>query len=880
MPTSQLFWNDEKKTFEVEITNRKGETKKIACDKAELSADLPKTLPEEPVEVEFERDLHGKPLKVRLVGKEWIATQKKPTQVDYSRKNLVTYSDKSKFTKGKDFKPNQPRGGEQTMNREFHNPYNFVPAPERNKNNQPITGELGDREPCGHDRYYSDKYSGKLHVKMRVETPLLLPDTARMIYDNVKEHKSYPVRVDADGKPFINPTAIKGMLRSTYEAITNSRMSVFTKHEDRLAFRPEAGKGASVVPVRIEEDKHGNKILVFYTGTNKTTDLKDNGSPKDDESLCAAWLPRYKKNENNEEIRYKSNSLPSHKDEVEVWIEKFKHYKWKWIDKHNGIGNLSNNYDFILWRVREVVKKGESLENSPNPTPNIDWEEAKKSYYESTGEIKNVSGFVFVSNYNMQSKHDEKIFFKNSKSPKPEVLTEKKWNGLKEEWRNLIENYQELHKDELDKPPANLKISEWSRHINTKADANLEVGTLCYAQVSKNNSGDFVVEKLFPVMISRQLFDRSPLELIQKDSQEKDLHLIPAKLITQLSPADRVFGWVRQGKLKDNELSTIEKTLPKEKKEIGAYRGQIRFGEVTTNRADAIEDFDDDWLPLNILGQPKPQQGRFYVAETQNGEAQPQNEKRNNEDAGYNAERGLRGRKVYPHHSSLPDNYWVVESDLKEAPNQPFSDEKLQGTNSKVFYREYIRPGGEKQRNNQNRSFQGWVKKGTEFSFDIHFTNLSDVELGALVWLLDLGVNHFHRFGGGKPFGFGSVNLSLKDCDIRKGEHWKEFYTSLEDKGSGKLTETEINKLANAFRTLAESKYPTAINSFLRACEGFKKENGNKTDLPVHYPRTGEQPNAEGKNYIWFVDNSSNSGFKLALPNLLEDEGLPRKPKN
>src|SRR5205823_1476007 len=126
------------------------------------------------------------------------------------------------------------------------------------------------------------------------------------------------------------------------------------------------------------------------------------------------------------------------------------------------------------------------------------------------------------SNHNMQSKHDEKIFFKNSKSPKPELLTGNKWESLKEEWRNLIENYQDLHKDELDEPPANLKISEWSRHIQTRTDANLEVETLCYAQVSKNNSGDFIVDRLFPVMISRQLFDHSPLELIQKDTQEKD----------------------------------------------------------------------------------------------------------------------------------------------------------------------------------------------------------------------------------------------------------------------------------------------------------------------------------------------------------------------
>lgn len=57
------------------------------------------------------------------------------------------------------------------------------------------------------------------------------------------------------------------------------------------------------------------------------------------------------------------------------------------------------------------------------------------------------------------------------------------------------------------------------------------------------------------------------------------------------------------------------------------------------------------------------------------------------------------------------------------------------------------------------------------------------VELGALLWLLDLPKEHYHRLGGGKPFGFGSVKLSI-DSDktktvLKNGACYGKYYRSL-----------------------------------------------------------------------------------------------------
>lgn len=835
MPESQLFWNEEKRRFEVEITNRKGEKKKITCDDSELSADLPKTLPEEPVEVEFERNQHGDPIKIRPLGKEWAASQKKPTQIDYSRKTPVPHSDRSKLAGARDIYSGPHKEEAGNMPCEFHNPYNFVPAPER-----VMKGGLGDGVPCGHDRYYSDKYSGKLHVKMRVETPLLLPDTARMHCTNnqeVKEHKSYPVRVAADSKPSINPTAIKGMLRSAYEAITNSRLSVFKGHDEQLAFRMESTEGAMSVPARIENGK-----IVLYTGTSEISDkgrpLNERGE-ENNATLCAAWLPM--------------NKTQRHGKKLFAWLEKMQH-----------INKRSNKPDFKYWRVHKLAASKADLGNQPVPS--------RETRNQSLEEFIEVEGFVCNTGKNIINKHDERFFFIYGKD-EDEIIKidfDKQTHGVA--WERLIKSYRQEHSEkngELKAPPeaerfgGTIKL-EWSRHIQrtefseTSKDAvlraeNLANSPLCYARVRKEH-GDWKVEELYPVTISRRLHKTLPEELL-------DECLKPATNIEKLSPADRVFGWVGQNM-----------------KRKTAYRGQIRIGMIDciSDKADAIASFSES-IPLQILGQPKPQQGRFYVAKDKDGNAQAKiknNEQGlTNEQAGYNdeAQKGLRGRKIYPHHAKTVElkdeyglpKYWDITNDYRQ-------DAMPNG-----LYQEYRRP--KDMRDSQNRSIKGWVKRGTLFEFDIHFINLSEVELGALLWLLNLEPDQFHRFGGGKPLGFGSVHLRLNDTEICRGETLKKRYESLDEV---ELKLEDPQSLTNKFKEAIEEAYGEPFNqvlfirAFLKAASGF--------DKPIHYPRTSKDPNPEGESFKWFVANSKikrgSVRYGFALPNLWEDEGLPILP--
>jgi CRISPR-associated protein (TIGR03986 family) len=787
------------------------------------------------IPVSFELEPSGRPYRLRAAGEEWKEAPR-PAAIPQTRRSegggrYDRGSDDRKYGGQRDYP--SARSDRPRLPGDFHNPYNFVPALLRE--NEPL-GELGDREPSGHDRFHAEMLSGKLCVQMTVKTPLLLPDTARVKVEEddssyaTKGHKTFSVRVDADGKPEINPTAVKGMLRSAYEAVTNSRLSVFQSHDERLAFRMESTEGGMSVPARIEKGK-----IVLYTGTSQ---ISSTGRPVNEDgdennaTLCAAWLPQ------NVKVNGALGSvrLPKHNERLLARLEKLQHRNHR-----------TNNPDFSYWRVRSLATSEGDLGVRPE-----------------NGEFIETEGFVCNTGKNIKNKHDERFFFLHGRDDTGIIKVEFDEQKHGAAWARLVKNYRQEHSEKdgkLKSLPEDDGL-EWSRHIQrtafeeTSAEARLrgealENSPLCYVRVEPNEDGDKLeVTELFPVIISRRLHRIPPADLL-------DEHLKPASDAKALSPADRLFGWVGQNV-----------------KGKSAYRGQLRIGAIDciSDKADAIEDFSEA-VPLQILGQPKPQQGRFYVAETSNGEAQT--EARNNEHAGYNKTRGLRGRKVYPHHN-LPDGYW-------DNPNQQWERPLLD-----KYFQEFRRPNGADQRDKQNRSVRGWVKPETVFKFDIHFINFSQVELGALLWLLNLPEQHFHRFGGGKPLGFGSSRLQLisDTSDIRTGEELcTHRYASLQEDLLTPEALT-IEKWITAFQGAVTTAYGRAfqdvsfIKAWLQAASGF---DDNK---PIHYPRTRSsgmtghpRPNPEGESFKWFVQNAKILRGQVlngyVLEDLAGDPGLP-----
>ena len=81
---------------------------------------------------------------------------------------------------------------------------------------------------------------------------------------------------------------------------------------------------------------------------------------------------------------------------------------------------------------------------------------------------------------------------------------------------------------------------------------------------------------------------------------------------------------------------------------------------------------------------------------------------------------------------------------------------------------------------------------GNEFTFDVHFMNLEEYELGLLLYSLQLEKGLAHKLGMGKALGFGSVEIGIEKVEVRNSPgKWKDKtsneITGWVDEGKKKL---------------------------------------------------------------------------------------------
>ena len=647
----------------------------------------------------------------------------------------------------------------------------------------------GDFDPlaCNSDLNHAalspNLWTGHIPVKLTTVTPLvLLKDDGRE--RNPREHQTYDV---FDRIP---ESSLRGMLRSAYEVVTNSRYACFS-NEDRLAYRMRPQEALNLIPAVIENGAGGQLVARLYTGTSIPTNRGPGNGAGGRGPMYAAMLTRYHSNAglNSNCVAYNARSgrmdpyEPQTGHEVSAEI-------------------VSSRHDrpfYRFWKAVQVWPRG-----SPAP--------------QTQGRV--VTGRVLITNQNMRNKHDERIFF----NPEPHTfpITE----AIQKAWEMRIKSYRDAHsEDEIFGREDHtrhhvdpwVKIGDdpgdtaWSPHLyhdgknrdrwgGTPHDAaNLSPNDMVYARCEFNGNTITGIADIYPVMISRELYADSPKDLL-------DPSLQPAKQRSELSPADRLFGWVPQ-------LDSQEQN-----RERQPYKGRIRVVCEDRSRPEIVQRFDGETLPLTILGQPKPAQGRFYVA---NDQGEPQHET-NKVDAGYDANQGkrLRGRKQYWHHKGLEAE--LTEEKQTECYWQPSTEDRTQ-VKRKGRYQEYRRPNkdGNPQRDSQNRSIKGWIKPGTEFRVSLYVQNLQPEEIGALLWLLSLNKGlgadnekHYFKLGYGKPLGFGSVRLDVDDgvLPLGTGKDWEEYYAKLDADPPATLDPAQRDQCIQAFQKSMIAAYDADKN--------------------------------------------------------------------
>ncbi|MFA7413309.1 MAG: TIGR03986 family CRISPR-associated RAMP protein [Rhizobium sp.] len=760
---------------------------------------------------------------------------------------------------------------------DFHNPYNFIPAPPFKPDPAPASaasgmpaGGLEQGPPAGHHRWHEDRYSGRIHLEIEAVTPLLIPDPHPEAA--ARDHKIFRTLRDGEGKPVMPVTSLKGALRSAYEAITNSRMGVMDG-EDRLAYREPTDAALKKVPCRLEE--------IRADGT-ATFALYDDRSGKGHFGM--AWFPVDKRSDSELVLAHRN-----HLGAAKAMIAPVR------FDVKNGKTGATKE-SLPIYSVLDFQFEN-GRDRHPRPARSFSAKLSPKTkdiehHYTPNGTPFPATGYLLASNVrNFSSHHDERFFFVRDDDVSREAFEDNKLHVSREEfrrldveWSNLIRNARAQNEKAMrkERPSA---TGKHSRHLYDEPPerdgTRLKPGDMFYVTLPEDGARENrKITAMSPVQISRALYTESPRELLHAS-----LH--PAQGLNELSPADRVFGWAHE-------------------RGNGAFRGQARIAPVRFVSGKGITPFDEP-LPLAIMGEPKPAQWLFYGAEDQTGKPLPKGAAAGVK--GYQKDRGIRGRKTYPHQSvsAAASTYWDQVAALENArqsiqattegdappslmpmpangglPGVYLEYVRLKGRHTKIGKNGRVTEEDKSNTDSQNRSIRDWVEPGSVFSTSIDVTNLSREELGALLWLLDLNAaegptakRRYHlKFGGGKPLGFGSVAVRILNAEIWSGKAKAKSLADFAGKPEA-LSDAEQQALVGEYRSWMARHYGGEFGSIPFIAGFLQSAAGYDDGLPTHYPRLSEAPDPVGENFRWFVANMK--GDKAPLPGIVKDPGLPRK---
>ncbi|QFS51964.1 TIGR03986 family CRISPR-associated RAMP protein [Nostoc sphaeroides] len=145
---------------------------------------------------------------------------------------------------------------------------------------------------------------------------------------------------------------------------------------------------------------------------------------------------------------------------------------------------------------------------------------------------------------------------------------------------------------------------------------------------------------------------------------------------------------------------------------------------------------------------------------------------------------------TFQHYLVQPDTINATKKYLKHYASEPIKDTVIRG--HKLYWHkgsnpEIKHPNPDEASDTQLTQLKP-IKPGVNFEFTIHFENLSSVELGALMWVIDIAQDNKYRLslGMGKPLGMGAVKVTHELYLSQR----KDRYTKLFDDSSWYIPET------------------------------------------------------------------------------------------
>ena len=640
------------------------------------------------------------------------------------------------------------------------------------------------------DRLHPERLSGYFDLELSAHSPLILGE-------QTKEEGIHYIQVQkVDGKPYIAPTMIKGLLSTSYERITSSRFRVFdTKtHNTRLTYRTQPNQAISLVPVRCTHAPHIDDADGEYT-----FERLDGGGHNDNKP---AFIP--------------IQNSPALSDTKKIGREKIKIGIFEY-NQDNGkqITEQFKNHErikFDAYRIKKrwIVSKISKLDDSftlPLGTykkMNPDDQQSKEPhtffgylYLTTPREMLQENNTNFGKQWG-RKKWSEKIFIEpeqdlgqicNNSTNRVTCST-----SAAEAYIATLRSYRTIQ-DETD---ARNKRNgeELTRHnvySSGEVDSDrLTEGTLAYALM---DTSDTILE-LIPISVGRHAYSHAPNTLAEADGVN------PARTLTEASAADRLFGFVGN----DNESGT-------------SLRGRIQIGPVSTSDCStAVPPDGQAYVTLPPLLSPKPSSGRRFLVSKEDFPNPPS--KNTRRDHLYDPNKSSLGEATYPtHRSSIGQSLGSIIEKFSTSGGDLKTNESLQ------------------------LHVRSWIEKGSVLTCRVHFENLSSKELAFLVWPLipenlspdgrDVG---FHKVGIGKPLGLGLVEARIvkNRLYLEKTQDITSGYKKLNNVLGTHYEELAVSTLLQNSKIGDLSKLPW-VRAFQRAAYGFGPTEEKDTDVPVRY---------------------------------------------
>jgi CRISPR-associated protein (TIGR03986 family) len=682
-----------------------------------------------------------------------------------------------------------------------------------------------DKQAVSHHQFAPNLLTGKISCRLTTKTPLIIPDTSNdnafdLIDDaqklQKKRHQSYHF-FSMNGAWMIPGSELRGMISSVYEAITNSCYRIFDA-QHRLSWRMAPDEKDEQAENQHSDNDNKKKDLFVpgrVTDDGRIEEMEAYRYPFYDSSLAGKREQEqfFQWDQNKEthcgwtrKLIITSETIDNIQNEFDNRLVQFlkQHYmgqEFSYTDKlysklredkeilesyHAKLGRVMAlliqygeghvpKYNHPTDSDRMIMKlagfnrrhahekeqkqyKGIKADKNPhavlatcadNPDLSLKAEEAFHGYLKVTGPNKldkeviseEKIQIVDCSNDNqivldqimLQKEYvSEAKYAKDRDRLKPVYIYQENKDGKTHEYKMtkrcervfkkkdggqtffITEQARSLFKILVDTYNENAEHYEIPPQFRTILPENgvLNPGDLIYFRKEIIGTKTQCAE-IIPVKISRRV-DRTP---------------IGKRLDKALRPCHG--EW-----LEEKDISTMnpyrEKRLLTRHPEglcpacrlfgTGAYKGRVRFGFAQLQNPPVWANPNDNHSvmlpvlerPRPTFSMPKPVENNWFS-------------------------RKVPGRKFYVHHFAYKDIL---------AGKQPGTGEEI------------------KQSKN-NRTVMPLDANNT-FTFDIHFENLHEHELGLLIYTLQLEKNLAHKLGMAKSMGFGSVEIDLEHIGIRK----------------------------------------------------------------------------------------------------------------